>query len=399
MKTNKLILFVEIKNTEFILIVGEINEDNNFKLLYKSCIQTQGINNNKIVDFEIAYKTLKKYIYTIEQKFNITFKETILILNNFECTFSNFTGFKKLNGSQLTKENISYILNSLKSKISELEKKKTILHIFNSKYYLDKKQIENLPIGLFGDFYSHELSFFLINSNDFKNFNNIFDKCNLRIKKILLKSFVEGVSLINNNNNLNNFFKIEINRNTSELIFFENSALKFTQKFDFGSDMIIKDISKVTSLKNDIVKKLISESLLAIGTLENDIEKQYFKNSNFRKIKKKLIYDIAAARIQEIAEVILLNNINLAGLSKEVKLVYLKIDDQSNFNCFKDNYNNFFSKNNFYEIKLIKEDILAEDKLYYDASKIADFGWKKEAIPVTQNKHTLIARIFRSFFG
>ena len=27
-------------------------------------------------------------------------------------------------------------------------------------FNLDNKKIENLPIGLFGDFYSHELSFF-----------------------------------------------------------------------------------------------------------------------------------------------------------------------------------------------------------------------------------------------
>ena len=39
-------------------------------------------------------------------------------------------------------------------------KNKKILHIFNSKFILDKNQIENLPIGLFGNFYSHELTFF-----------------------------------------------------------------------------------------------------------------------------------------------------------------------------------------------------------------------------------------------
>ena len=43
--------------------------------------------------------------------------------------------------------------------IDLIENNKTILHIFNSKYLLDKKKIENLPIGLFGNFYSHELSF------------------------------------------------------------------------------------------------------------------------------------------------------------------------------------------------------------------------------------------------
>ena len=73
--------------------------------------------------------------------------------------------------------------------------KKQILHIFNSKYFLDEKETENIPIGLFGNFYSHELSFFLINKNDYKNLHNIFNKCNLKIKKIISKSFIEGANI------------------------------------------------------------------------------------------------------------------------------------------------------------------------------------------------------------
>ena len=70
--------------------------------------------------------------------------------------------------------------------------------IFKIKYfrifivYIYKKKIENLPIGLFGDFYCHELSFILIHKNDYKNIHNIFDKCSLKIKKILVKNFIKG---------------------------------------------------------------------------------------------------------------------------------------------------------------------------------------------------------------
>ena len=64
---------------------------------------------------------------------------------------------------------------------------KTAIHIFNSKFCLDNKKVENLPIGLFGDFYSHELSLSLINTNDLKNLKNIFENCNLKIKKLFLK--------------------------------------------------------------------------------------------------------------------------------------------------------------------------------------------------------------------
>ena len=117
------------------------------------------------------------------------FLRKLIIINNFECSLINFSGYKKLNGSQLLKENITYILNSLKSKINEIERSKKILHIFNSKYLLDNKKVENIPIGLFGEFYSHELSFFLINTSDFKNLNNIFNKCNLRINRIIANSF------------------------------------------------------------------------------------------------------------------------------------------------------------------------------------------------------------------
>ena len=84
------------------------------------------------------------------------FQDSKLIIDNFDYSCLNISGSKKLNGSQLLRENISYILNSLKQSIVEHEKNKTILHIFNSKSVLDGVNIKNLPISSFGDFYNHE---------------------------------------------------------------------------------------------------------------------------------------------------------------------------------------------------------------------------------------------------
>ena len=71
----------------------------------------------------------------------VLFKEIILILDNFNFEFINFSGFKKLNGSQILNLNITYILNTLKSCVEEIETKKKVLHIFNSRFYLDNKKI------------------------------------------------------------------------------------------------------------------------------------------------------------------------------------------------------------------------------------------------------------------
>ena len=227
MSNNSPSLFIEINKSEYIFTVGEDDEQDNLKVIYKCIVPVQGIQNYKITDLSLVIADIKKNIYLIEQKLNHTFKETILIINNFNYSFINLTGFKKLNGSQILKENISYIINSIKTNIDETESKKTILHIFNSKYFLDKKKIENLPIGLFGDFYSHELSFCLINNNDYKNLINILNKCNIKTKKILIKGFVEGSFISNENENLDTFIQIKIGEKDSQILRLEKSESFF----------------------------------------------------------------------------------------------------------------------------------------------------------------------------
>ena len=391
-------LFIEINDLEYFFAVGVRNENNHFELLYKDAVPNLGISNYKISDFDLIQDTIKKNIYLIEQKLNFTFKDVILILNVFHCSFINLTGYKKLNGLQILKENITYILNSLKSTIDDLEVKKKILHIFNSKYCLDNEKIENLPIGLFGNFYSHELSFSLIYKNDYKNLNNIFNKCNLKIKKILLKNFVEGTYLINKNENLNTFFKIEINENSSKLFYFENYALKFSQNFNFGSNLILSDISKVTSLKKDKVNKILSNNILTRSISDNDfIEEELFDNENYRKIKKKLIFEIAEARIQELSEIILIKNINLISFNKKNERVILSLNDKSNMKCFEECYRLNFSNENYFKIKFI-ENTKSED-LLDNADQLVNFGWKKEAIPVIHSKKSLLAKFFNALFN
>ena len=160
MEKHSHVLMVEVSNFDYIFIAGKTIDDTNFKLVSQEVISKEYDNENTLRNFELDYNIIKKNIYSIEQRLNCIFKEVILIVDTFDCKIINFSGFKKLNGSQLVKENITYILNLLKSKVNELETKRKILHIFNSIIFLIKFT-KNLPIGLFGNFYSHELSFSL----------------------------------------------------------------------------------------------------------------------------------------------------------------------------------------------------------------------------------------------
>ncbi len=389
-------LFIEINHSRFIFIAGLYDNNHNFKIKEKIDVDNEGFCNDKFTNIDLIENTIKKNIESIEEKLNCVFKDVTVILDHSHYTCINISGFKKLNGSQVLKENISYILNSLKLAVTENEKEKTIIHIFNSKSILDDKRIENLPIGLFGDFYSHELTFFLIKNNDLKNIKRLFNKNNLSIKKIFIKNFIEGVELIDKDNNTETFFKIKINKNNSDLSFFDNGSFRYVENFNFGTSIIFRDIKKVCSLDYKIIDEILSDRPYKDKSFSESelFEEKYFIEGNYRKIKKKLVIDIAKARIEEIINVIFNKNINIKSLKKDSTRIYLSIEDEAIFSNFKENFKSYFLRN---KTDLIKD--LNIGKMILNASYLSNYGWKKEAIPITQTKNSLITRIFKSLFG
>ena len=61
-----LTLYLEINNTNYIFFVGNSDEQNNFKIVYKLEVPLKGIEDNRISDLENVYLTLKENIYLIE---------------------------------------------------------------------------------------------------------------------------------------------------------------------------------------------------------------------------------------------------------------------------------------------------------------------------------------------
>ena len=103
------------------------------------------------------------------------------------------------------------------------------------------------------------------------------------------------------------------------------------------------------------------------------------------------------ARIQELSELIFFKNVNLKYYNKNLKNIYLEVDKKLYFNCFKEIYENSFSNNGSFDLQILED--LPNKNLLKVANELVHFGWKKEAIPFTQSKKSIIARFFDTIFG
>ena len=399
MQFNEPHLIIDLNDSKLIFFVISFNKENNFKVLKKVILDTEGFQNGRIADIDVVSQLLKKNINIIEDDLNFFFSNATVIINPSQINCLNVSGYKKLNGSQVSNEDIVYILNDIKKIILESENNYSLVHLFNSNFSLDSDNLENLPIGLFGDFYNQNMNFFLVKKNILKNIESIFNNCGLNIEKIILKSFAEGVYLLSNNQSKKNFTILRLEKNKINISLFKNKSYVFTEEFDFGFNLVIKDISKLCSLKinevENFMRKIELKKILMNDT-EAYLEKEFFFVSPYRKIKYKLILDIITARIEELFEVCYKKNTNIKNLRNNDK-IYIYVDS---FELYK-NIQYVLEKSELTTLDCIFDSSSEQSLLagVNGACELIVKGWEKEAIPVVHKKKSLISSFFSRLFN
>ena len=400
MKLNEPYLIIELNDSKIIFFVISYDEDRDYKLIKNIIVDSDGILNGRIIDVVIVTKLIKKIINSLEDEMNHFFSKASIVINPKNVNSLNISGYKKLNGAQVSKGDIAYILNDIKKIISLTENKYSVIHLFNSSFSLDSDNLENLPIGLFGEFYNQNMTFFLVQKNILKNIKLVFNNCGINIDRIILKPFVEGINFLLKYKNHKNFTVLTIEGKNINISIFKNKSYVLTQDFDFGADLIIKDISKLCSLKINEVEFFLKEINLN-SEIEIDadscLNKKFFSTSPYRKIKHQLILDIITARLDELVEICYENNKNLDYFRKSNNAIYVIISKDEHLK----NIQFALQKNRLIDSRFIFGQNVDDNLLFSlnGAAELIGRGWEKEAIPVIQPNKSLISTFFSRLFS
>ena len=92
----------------------------------------------------------------------------------------------------------------------------------------------------------------------------------------------------------------------------------------------------------------------------------------------------------------LFKNINLKYYCQPSAKIFLKLKKETQFDNLKHIYMRMFTKNENYNVSCLNEE--PYEKMIETANHIVHFGWKKEAIPISKAKKSLIVRFFEAIF-
>ena len=399
---------IELGNLHIRCLIFQINSKNDVEILSASKNKSDGIHNNVIVNLSKAAKSIRECIGEAEKKAKISLKKINVVLEEPEFLSTRFSKHKKINGSKIHKEDIEFLLQEAKKQLTLNDKKQSIIHIFNHNYIVDGKIFIEEPIGVYADSISHEMTFITMPKNNLKNINQAFIDCDIEIERLISSTFALGANLLSKKDLEFGSVIIDMGFEKISLGIFKNFALIHSTTFPIGVNHITKDLSKVCSLNIYESEKIRNNLDFVFSSkqkiFENDyLKKDYFVNTNFRKISRDLILNVTKARLDEIADR-LKKQIVLAGFDLNFAINILLTGGGSNISNIEKYFINFFGTS----VRKIDETNSYEDKNNYleknfsaclGALKIIKDGWETEAIPETVNKNIekigFLAKIFR----
>tara|TARA_A100001011_G_scaffold386546_1_gene462602 strand:- start:11038 stop:12228 length:1191 start_codon:yes stop_codon:yes gene_type:complete len=391
-------LIAEITDDKIQYIFCKSDDNSAYKILKKKISENNGIRKGKILDFESASKKINNDVRDIEKELNKIFKNISIIINEPETFCTNLSGFKKLNGSKVERKDLEYILNEAKSYILKNQEKNSIIHILNSNFTLDKIKANKIPLGLHGDHLSLHITFISLPTNNLKNIKALFNSCDLKIDRVISKPLVCGLDLLAKNKNTKNFVQINFNKESSSISLFENSSLVFLKIFPFGTNSIYRDVIQLCSINEKEIRNIIKKiNLNDKKKVENQfIDKNFFTESDFKKLSVDHLKNIIEARIIDMLDYIFNKNKNLNYINRSNIHLHLFFEDDNILENLGEIFvENFKIDKKTTQIHLLKlNDFLALS----GAAELIFKGWDKEAIPLIHKKKSLISSFFERFF-
>ena len=115
-------LIAEIGDNEIRYGIYEFDKKSNLKLLNKKISQNLKIKKGKTFDYEYTSKKINEDIKNLEKESDKIFTDISVVVNEPETFSTNLSGFKKLNGAKVEKEDLDYILNEAKTQYKKIKR-------------------------------------------------------------------------------------------------------------------------------------------------------------------------------------------------------------------------------------------------------------------------------------
>ena len=379
-------------------LIYQKNEDDKYKLIGFSKKKTEGIHNSIIVNFQKATDSLRACIGEAEKSSKVNIKKINVIIDLKETITTKLSKFKKIDGSKIEKNDISFLLREAKKEVEKNNSKLSEIHIFNYKYIVDDNTYKDLPLEIYANKLCTENIFISVPKNYLKNIIKVFNSCDLEINKFISGPYASGAFCFLENQIESGCGLIDFGYEKTSLAIFKNHSLFQIFNFPIGSNHITKDIMRgcyLSDKESDLIKK--DKRLFNILGEQEFLTENFFLDTKYKKISNRFLKEIILSRLKEILNKIF-EEIDKLNFKDSIKRIIFFIGEGSKI-CELEKF--LVEDYKVTNPKLVNNDKDSEFIACNGALKILTKGFASEAIAIPKDlnntKRGFFSRIFNIF--
>jgi len=269
----------------------------------KSC-KSVGIEKGLLTEVEKCREVVINLLNELEEKTKKEIKNVAIGISSNKVRISETTVAIDLNEEKVTSEDIRKALKMGKKSIT-ISSDESVVDILINFYILDGVVVHKDLINWKGRRLELNLTLVIAETKEIEKYNELFKETKYKIQFIKLNVLAGKQIFLNEKNSIGNIALVDIGAGITDIALFNNGITKSLSNIPIGGNNITNDLAicgDFSFWEAENIKKIYSSNYKALyldNSLQDEIEVGTIK------VSKKLFYEVADARIEEI-----LNHIN-----------------------------------------------------------------------------------------
>lgn len=299
---------LDIGSSSIKLLIGDIGENNQLRVIGVGNVKSDGIRKGTIVDIDATVQSIKKAVEQAERMTGIKIEEVVLGIPANQTTIQSVKGIVAVNSEnrEITDDDLNRVMQSAQD--MSIPPDRVLVNLIPRQFIVDNLDEIKDPRGMIGIRLEMDAIMITTSNTIVHNVLRCVERAGLEIKQIYLQPLAAGFAALTEDEKNQGTAFIDIGGGQTTIAVFEDGLLKCTGVIPIGGDHITKDLSivlKTPSEQAEMIKKQFGHAFYEEASDDEIFEVPVIGTDATEEFSQKFISEIIGARLEELFEFVL----------------------------------------------------------------------------------------------
>jgi|TARA_B110000495_G_scaffold63650_1_gene54059 cell division protein FtsA len=321
-KTNEIIAAVDIGTSKIVVLIAEINEEDQLKIIGMGIEKSVGLKKGVVINIEATVDSIHSAIRQAEELAGCEINTVFAGIAGNHVRSYDGHGFVRINEGEVSQSDIDGAIDA--SKAMKIPDEEHILHVLPKDFIIDGQDGISDPIGMSGVRLEADVHIVTVSKSAEENIIKSLERCNLEVQEIVLEPLASSLSVLSDDEKDLGVCLVDIGGGTADIAVFKDGQIVTTRVIPIGGDHVTKDIAHELRTPQDEAEELKLKYACTPEMLDKlqTIEIPSLGNRAPRRTDLMVLAKVVEQRYKELFEVIIaeIGKINFESLRAGVVL-------------------------------------------------------------------------------